>query len=98
MSLKIRLSEFPPDYNSKKCNDLLVYICNLIKELTKNDKKPNKKEIVLRLYKHLFNSDEKELNELSATIDFICNNSLVNQIPRSKKLFQFIKKKTKKYL
>jgi len=96
--LKIRLSEFPPDYNSKKCNDLLVYICNLIEELTKNDKKPNKKEIVLRLYKHLFNSDEKELNDLSATIDFICNNSLVNQIPKSKKLFQFIKKKKKIFI
>ncbi len=22
--LKIRLSEFPPDYNSKKCNDLVL--------------------------------------------------------------------------
>ncbi len=48
------------------------------------------------MYKHLFNSDEKELNDLSSTIDFICNNSLVNQIPKSKKLFQFIKKKNKK--
>ncbi len=96
--LKIKLSEFPPNHNAKHCNDFLVYICNLIEEITKNDKKPNKKEIVLRLYKHLFNSDEKELNDLSATIDFICNNSLVNQIPKSKKLFQFIKKKKKKYL
>ncbi len=73
--LKIKLSEFPPNHNAKHCNDFLVYICNLIEEITKNDKKPNKKEIVLRLYKHLFNSDEKELNGLSTTIDFICNNS-----------------------
>ncbi len=64
----------------------------MIYSLTKNDKKPNKKEIVLRQNKHLFNSDEKELNDLSSTIDFICNNSLVYQKPKSKKLFSFIKK------
>ncbi len=74
---------------------IVVYICNLIEEITKKEKKPNKKEIVLNLYKHLFNSSDDELNDLSATIDFICNNSLVNQIPKSKKLFSFIKKKQK---
>ncbi len=96
--LKIKLSEFPPNHNAKHCNDFLVYICNLIEEITKNDKKPNKKEIVMKLYKHLFNSDEKELNDLSTTIDFICNNSLVNQIPKSKKLFSFIKKNKKIFI
>jgi hypothetical protein len=71
--LKIKLSEFPPNHNAKHCNDFLVYICNLIEEITKNDKKPNKKEIVMKLYKHLFNSDENELNDLSvcAPISFV---------------------------
>ncbi len=96
--LKIKLSEFPPSYNSKKCSDLLVFICNIVEEISKKEKKTNKNEIVLNLYKHLFNSSDDDLNDLSSTIDFICNNSLVNQIPKSKKLFQFIKKKTKKNL
>ena len=51
---------------------------------------------MLKLYKHLFNSSDDDLTELSSTIDFICQNNLVNQIPKTKKLFQFIKKKTKK--
>ena len=94
--LSIRLREFPPGHNSKKCSDLLVYICNLIEEITKHDKKPNKKDIVLKLYKHLFNSSDADLNEISQSIDFICQNNLVNKIAKSKKLFEFIKKKTKK--
>ncbi len=34
--LKIKLSEFSPSHNAKKCSDLLVYICNLIEEITKH--------------------------------------------------------------
>ena len=91
--LKIKLSEFPPSYNSKKCSDLLVFICNIVEEISKKEKKPNKKEIVLKLYKHLFNSSDDDLIELSTTIDFICQNNLVNHIKKSKKLFFFVKKR-----
>ena len=96
--LKIKLSEFPPGHNLKKCSDFLVYICNIVEEISKKDKRPNKKDIVLKLYKHLFNSSDDEINEISQSIDFICQNNLVNQIKKSKKLFFFVKKKVKQYL
>ncbi len=44
--LKIKLSEFPPNHDSKHCNDFLFYICNLIEEM----KKKIRNQIKKRLY------------------------------------------------
>ncbi len=43
--LKIKLSEFPPSYNSKKCSDLLVFICNIVEEISKKEKNQTRRKL-----------------------------------------------------
>jgi len=95
--LQSKVSEFPPSYNLRLCNEFLTFTCCLVEEVTKNDKKPNKKEIVIKLFKHLFNIDTAEEILIDKSIDFICANGLVKGIDKSKKIFHFVKKKVKKF-
>ena len=95
--LQSKVAEFPPHYNLRLCNEFLTFTCCLVEEVTKNDKKPDKKELVIQIFKRLFNIDPAEVVLIEKSIDFLCANGLVKGIDKSKKMFFFVKKRLKKF-
>jgi hypothetical protein len=95
--LKSKISEFPPNSNLRLCSEFLAFVCNILEEVHKDEKKVNKKEICINLYRHLFNITEPEAKILESTIDFIHANNLINTIPKAKKVFFSLKKKAKSW-
>ena len=78
--------------NLKLENELLVFVCNCIENLV-IDKSIDKKSVVLEIYDQLFGAltpIEKAL--LSSSIDFMCNNSLIQKVPVFKKYTTIIQK------
>ena len=69
----------------KSNNELLIFIMNCV-ENTINSKKIDKKTIVIEIFTKLFPSaSAEELVILGETIDFICNNGLIQATPFIKK-------------
>ena len=62
-------------------NELLIFIMNCV-ENTISSKKIDKKVLVLEIFSKLFPSvPVEEIEMLGDTIDFICNNNLIQAIP-----------------
>lgn len=95
--LKSKVSEFPPNSNLRLCSEFLSFVCNILEEVHRDEKKVDKKSICINLYRHLFNITEAEAKILESTIDFIHSNGLINAIPKTKKIFHCIKKKAKSW-
>jgi len=78
------------NYGSLKFdNELLIFICNCIENALTS--KLDKKTLVLDIFDQLFGtltSAEKVI--ISASIDFLCNNNLVQTMPFLKKNFAII--------
>lgn len=95
--LKSKLCELPPNSNLRLCNEFLSFVCNILEEVHKDEKKIDKKSICINLYRHLFNITDAEAKILESTIDFIHANGLINAIPKTKKIFHVLKKKAKNW-
>jgi len=95
--LKSKVSEFPPNSNLRLCSEFLSFVCNILEEVHRNEKKVDKKSICINLYRHLFNITDAEAKILESTIDFIHSNKLINTIPKTKKVFFSLKKKAKSW-
>lgn len=62
-------------------NELLIFIMNCV-ENTVSSKKINKKVLVLEIFSKLFPQvPSEEIEMIGETIDFICNNNLIQAIP-----------------
>ena len=69
----------------KNNNELLIFIMNCV-ENTINSKKIDKKVLVIEIFSKLFpNVTSEELIIIGESIDFICNNGLIQAIPFIKK-------------
>jgi len=95
--LRVKLTEYPPHHILRTCNEFLVFCCNLIEESHRDEKKPDKKAIVINLYKHLFNTTDAENKLIESAIDFIHQNGLIHAIPKTKKIIYSLKKRIKSF-
>jgi len=64
----------------KTCNELLIFICSCV-ENTVDNKKIDKKTLVLDIYRRLYDLSTEEHLVISKSIDFLCDNALVKKIP-----------------
>lgn len=89
------------DYTSLKFdNELLVFVCNCIENgLYKKKKKYklDKKTLCLEIYHKVFTLTEKEKEQISNSIEFLCQNKMIDITPVFKKygtiLLHYIKSK-----
>ena len=95
--LRSKISEFPPNSNLRLCSEFLVFVTNILEEVHRGERKINKKELCVNLYKALFNLTDNECHILESMIDFVHANGLINAIPKTKKIFHMIKKKAKNW-
>jgi len=70
-------------------NELLIFVCNCV-ENTVESKKINKKLLVLDIFFKLFEIADEEKAVISNSIDFLCNNSLVEKVPSIQKYSSII--------
>jgi len=77
------------DFNSLKFdNELLVFVCNCIENGLHNKKKKyklDKKLLCLEIYQKVFTLTEKEKEQISNSIEFLCQNKMIDIIPVFKK-------------
>ena len=68
----------------KSDNELLIFVCNCIENALIH-KSISKKDLCLEVFDKLFNMSAADNAILSSSIDFLCNNGLVQTIPVLKK-------------
>ena len=77
------------DFNSLKFdNELLVFVCNCIENGLHNKNKKyklDKKLLCLEIYQKVFTLTEKEKEQISNSIEFLCQNKMIDIIPIFKK-------------
>ena len=75
------------DYTTLKFdNELLIFVCNCIENsLYKNKKKIDKKKLCLEIYEKVFTLSDKEKEQISNSIEFLCENNMIDVIPFYKK-------------
>ena len=87
------------DYPSLKFeNELLIFVCNCIENaLHTKKKKIDKKKLCLEIYDKVFTLNDKDREQISNSIDFLCDNLMIDIIPVYKKygkmLIHYIKSK-----
>jgi hypothetical protein len=91
--LKQKVAEYPPTYQLKSCQEFILFCAKLIENLVQKKDKIDKKQLLLDVFKQLFNLQPPELLVLDATIEFLWANGLICKIPLSKKSVSFLKKK-----
>ena len=75
------------EYSSLKFdNELLIFVCNCIENgLNNKKKKIDKKELCLEIYHKVFTMNEKEKEQISNSIEFLCDNNMIDITPVYKK-------------
>jgi hypothetical protein len=76
--------------------ELLEFICNLVENMVqsnnrKSKSKIDKKKVVGKIYKQLFNITDEKLNILGGQIEYLHSNKKIKKIPFSKKAYIFLK-------
>lgn len=78
-------------------NELLIFVCNCV-ENTVQSKKIDKKTLVLDIFNKLFELTAEEREIISCSIDFLCNNSLIEKVPVIQKYTSIVSNYLKKKL
>lgn len=91
--LKQKIADYPASHNLKICNEFLLMCCKLVEEIVKKADSINKKQLVLDLFKSIFNLTPPELVVLDSAIEFIWSNGLICKISVVKKVTRWVKKK-----
>ena len=75
------------EYSSLKFdNELLIFVCNCIENgLNNKKKKIDKKDLCLEIYHKVFTMNEKEKEQISNSIEFLCDNNMIDITPVYKK-------------
>ena len=95
-AIVVRVKEIDNHQALKFDNELLIFVCNCIENaLTK--KEIDKKEMCLDVFDKLFSLNVQDKAVISSSMDFLCNNKLVERIPSIQKysaiLSHYIKNK-----
>jgi len=91
--LRQKVAEYPATHQLKSCQEFILFCCKLIENLVLKKDKIDKKQLVLDVFKQLFNLQPPELVLLDATVEFLWSNGLICKIPLSKKSINWIKRK-----
>jgi len=91
--LRQKVSEYPATHQLKSCSEFILFCCKLIENLVLKKDKIDKKQLLLDVFKQLFNLQAPELLVLDATVEFLWSNGLICKIPLSKKSINWFKKK-----
>jgi len=91
--LRQKVSEYPATHQLKSCSEFILFCAKLIENLVLKKDKIDKKQLVLDVFKQLFNLQPPELVLLDATVEFLWSNGLICKIPLSKKSINWIKRK-----
>ena len=68
-------------------------VCKLVEEVIKKSDLINKKQLVLDLFKSIFNLSAPELVVLDNAVEFLWSNGLICKIPVVKKCQKWVQKK-----
>ena len=91
--LKQKVAEYPPTHNLKCCNEFLLYACRIVENLIKKSDGISKKQLVIDVFRQLFNLQPPEVVLIDSAIEFLWSNDLIVKIPIVKKTVSFLKKK-----
>lgn len=91
--LKQKIADYPASHNLKICNEFLLMVCKIVEEVVKKSDSINKKQLVLDLFKSMFNMSQPELVVLDSAVEFLWSNGLICKIPVVKKVTRWVKKK-----
>ena len=91
--LKQKIADYPASHNLKICNEFLLMVCKLVEEVIKKSDLINKKQLVLDLFKSIFNLSPPELVVLDNAVEFLWSNGLICKIPVVKKCQKWIQKR-----
>lgn len=91
--LKQKITDYPASHNLKGCNEFLLMVCKIVEEVVKKSDSINKKQLVLDLFKSMFNMSPPELVVLDSAVEFLWSNGLICKIPVVKKVTRWVKKK-----
>lgn len=91
--LKQKIADYPASHNLKICNEFLLMVCKIVEEVVKKSDSINKKQLVLDLFKSIFNMSPPELVVLDSAVEFLWSNGLICKIPVVKKVTRWVKKK-----
>ena len=92
--LKQKIADYPASHNLKICNEFLLMCCKIVEEVVNKSDLINKKQLVLDLFKSIFNLTPPELVVLDSAIEFIWSNGLICKIPVVKKCKRWLQKKS----
>lgn len=91
--LKQKITDYPASHNLKICNEFLLMVCKIVEQVVKKSDSINKKQLVLDLFKSMFNMSQPELVVLDSAVEFLWSNGLICKIPVVKKVTRWVKKK-----
>ena len=91
--LKQKIADYPASHNLKICNEFLLMVCKLVEEVIKKSDLINKKQLVIDLFKSIFNLSPPELVVLDNAVEFLWSNGLICKIPVVKKCQKWVQKK-----
>lgn len=75
-----RIDEFPNIQKYRNDIEFLLLICNLIEHLIVKKDKIDKKELLLDIYKKVFNIDSGEITAIAKNIDFLLANGKIKKV------------------
>ena len=78
-----RVKELDNHQALKFDNELLIFVCNCIENGAK--KEVDKKEMCLDVFDKLFSLTTQDKTVISSSVEFLCNNKLVEKIPSIQK-------------
>ena len=78
-----KITEIKDHLLLKLDNELLIFVCSCIENGLKVKKKGevNKKELCLEIYQKVFSLNTVEKEQISKSIDFLCDNKMIEKIP-----------------
>ena len=78
-----KITEIKDHLTLKLDNELLIFVCSCIENGLKVKKKGevNKKELCLEIYQKIFSINANEKEQISKSIDFLCDNKMIEKVP-----------------
>ena len=88
-----KITEIKDHLLLKLDNELLIFVCSCIENGLKVKKKGdvNKKELCLEIYQKVFSLNSVEKEQISKSIDFLCDNKMIEKIPMYMKFSSIFK-------
>ena len=91
--LRAKIAEYPASHNLKCCNEFLLYATKVVENVVVKKQKIDKKQLVLDVFKQLFNLQPTEIILLDASIEFLHSNGLISKVKLIKKAKVWFQKK-----